>query len=267
MTAQTLAGAATISQPELSVVAPTVLTGQDLTGTATLSQPELSVVAPTTLSAQTLAGAATISQPELTTAIVPPTVLTGQDLTGTATISQPELVVTEPGAVNAQLQDLTAAATISRPELTTVVPDATTLTGNRLAGAATLTRPLLSAIFPPAVPGQVSGLVAGERSYTTIIVSWDIPDSPGGTITSYQVRVGSGMWTDTGSTATEYQIAGLEPGTSYSITVRAVNATGEGTTSAALTVETSPRPDPVSHVAYPHIRYPTQPSNSNGPHR
>ena len=72
----------------------------------------------------------------------------------------------------------------------------------------------------------------GNESVTLI---WCAPDSEwdNPTITKYQVKVGSGSWTDMeGSNGDplleEHTVTGLSNGTEYAIRIRAVNAAGEG---------------------------------------
>ena len=55
---------------------------------------------------------------------------------------------------------------------------------------------------------------------------------------------GSGTWTSTGSTATNYTVTGLTNGTAYTFRVRAVNSIGESDASTEATATPSPDPDP-----------------------
>jgi Fibronectin type III domain len=94
-----------------------------------------------------------------------------------------------------------------------------------------------------ATPGQVTGLSAAATTATTIIVSWQ-PPSSGGAVASYilQFRVtGTSTWSSSAPvlSATTYELAGLQPATSYDISVTAQNAIGAGTASAILTVTTT----------------------------
>jgi hypothetical protein len=93
------------------------------------------------------------------------------------------------------------------------------------------------------VPGQVGGLATSGVASATITVSWQAPSS-GGTASSYIVQYrpsGASSWSGTGSVGgvSSYQLTGLQPATSYDITVAAQNSAGIGAPSAILTVSTS----------------------------
>jgi hypothetical protein len=95
---------------------------------------------------------------------------------------------------------------------------------------------------PLAVPGQVSNLVAGAATATSIIITWSVPIS-GGVASSYDVQycpAGSQAWTSLGGTitATTAQLSGLSAGTSYDVRVAAKNEAGKGSYSSILTVST-----------------------------
>ena len=96
--------------------------------------------------------------------------------------------------------------------------------------------------WPDLTTGQADqpiNLDASEIAQTSVLVSWDAPDETGGNpITGYEVRIGSGAWTNTGTSATESRLEGLTPGTTYMVQVRAVTSLGAGVASATLVVQT-----------------------------
>ncbi len=62
------------------------------------------------------------------------------------------------------------------------------------------------------------------------------PASNGGAaITGYEYRLGNGGWVDTGTLSDTFVIDGLTNGTSYDVSVRAVNARGDGDASPIVT--------------------------------
>lgn len=85
-------------------------------------------------------------------------------------------------------------------------------------------------------PGAPGGLTATGTTTSSVSLSWSAPADPGSSaVTGYVLtRTGSDQVVELGAGATAYTWAGLAPATSYSFTVRAVNATGSG---AAATLE------------------------------
>jgi hypothetical protein len=93
----------------------------------------------------------------------------------------------------------------------------------------------------PSAPGNVSGVSPGPGSLT---LSWDAPAAPGsGPVTGYLVsRSGSANAETLAADARGYTYSGLAAGTTYLLSVRAVNATGAG---PSVTVNvTTPRVAP-----------------------
>jgi hypothetical protein len=93
------------------------------------------------------------------------------------------------------------------------------------------------------LPGQVTGLASTAAGQSSITLAWSAPTA-GGSVTSYIVAYqtnGATSWTTyTVAPATlTYQLTGLQPATSYNITVQACNAAGSGAMSSVLTVATS----------------------------
>ena len=89
-----------------------------------------------------------------------------------------------------------------------------------------------------AVLGAPTDLQVSEPGRTTTLLSWMPPDDGGDPITRYDVRIGTGAWVDTLTSAAQYLLTRLTPGTTYTVQVRAVNAIGTGTESAALSFST-----------------------------
>ena len=96
-------------------------------------------------------------------------------------------------------------------------------------------------VAPPAsAPAQVATpTVSGTGNSRTI--TWTAPANNGSAITDYVVRVGGAVVTDGVGTGTSYAMTGLVDG-SYSVTVAAVNANGEGPQSnpATFTISSAP---------------------------
>lgn len=94
---------------------------------------------------------------------------------------------------------------------------------------------------PIAVPGAPTIVSAAATAQT---ISLDVtPGFDGGSpVIRYEYRIGSGNWVSTGGTTSPVVIGGLEDGTSYSVAVRAVNASGAGVASDAVTVRTPGAP-------------------------
>ena len=122
-------------------------------------------------------------------------------------------------------QPVTAVGRVSRPVLTVGV-SGIVLSAQPVVAAATVSRPRLT--------GRASvpvGLAVTARTLTTLRVGWNPPASDGGSaVTGYQTRIGSDPWTDLPPSATDHEFGGLIPGGTYTMSVRAVTASGPGAT-------------------------------------
>jgi titin len=99
----------------------------------------------------------------------------------------------------------------------------------------------------PSAPG-IASVTPGPSSLTLVIT----PASNGGAaITSYQYQVGSSGWVDTGTLGTTFVIGSLTNGTSYGVTVRAINTQGSSSASGSTagTPRTTPAQPTISSVA------------------
>ena len=88
-------------------------------------------------------------------------------------------------------------------------------------------------------PVAPTGLVASVLSATSVSVSFTAGSNGGSAITKYQYSTNAGSsWADvsSGATSSPVTITGLTTLTKYSVTLRAVNATGNGESSAAVSV-------------------------------
>jgi hypothetical protein len=98
------------------------------------------------------------------------------------------------------------------------------------AGAASSFATGIAATTPSAP--TISTVTAGN---TTLQVGFTPGGNGGDTISRYEYQLGgTGPWVNTGSMLGTLQIAGLTNGTSYAVTVRAVNGQGNGTASAPM---------------------------------
>jgi sugar lactone lactonase YvrE len=89
----------------------------------------------------------------------------------------------------------------------------------------------LTVLSAPTAPTGV-GAVPGNGQ---VVVSWSPPAEPGGTITSYRVfRNGVQVHQTANGSTTSHTVAGLTNGQASTFTVAAVNASGQGATSAGV---------------------------------
>ena len=84
-------------------------------------------------------------------------------------------------------------------------------------------------------PPNIRILQPGHR---TAFLAWDAPDSRGGPITGYDVRIDNGPWLPIGTSDTRHLVGNLQPGTSYRFSVRARSALGTGEPSSIFVFNT-----------------------------
>lgn len=88
------------------------------------------------------------------------------------------------------------------------------------------------------VPGAVPELDAFPIGATILHLRWKKPEEPNGRLTGYKIAYQTVVGTSlenlkerppiTNAEETETRLSGLEPGTTYRITIRAMTATGAG---------------------------------------
>ncbi|HEY3925517.1 MAG TPA: fibronectin type III domain-containing protein [Acidothermaceae bacterium] len=98
----------------------------------------------------------------------------------------------------------------------------------------------------PSAP-TIASVTPGPSS---LAVAFAAASNGGAAITGYQYQLGSSGWVSTGTLGTSFLITGLTNGTSYGVTLRAVNAVDSGTASGSMagTPLTTPDPPTISAV-------------------
>ena len=98
--------------------------------------------------------------------------------------------------------------------------------------------------YPSTVPAAVTELTLTETSDTSVVITWEVPDTDGGaTITSYDVAVPGlrDCAIDPTTDANRCVFTGLSLGRTYAFTVTATNRMGEGVASR-VAITTPPPP-------------------------
>ena len=90
-----------------------------------------------------------------------------------------------------------------------------------------------------AVPEAVNDLQVAGIGYDKIELAWTSPNNGGSAITGYKLQIGEDPWeaiSESGAATTTHIVTEMNPGTRYTIKVRAVNSDGDGSESNAVTV-------------------------------
>jgi len=117
------------------------------------------------------------------------------------------------------------------------------------------TTPLVNGVTYSVQLRAVNSLGAGQASAVADGIAQTTPDAPtitaltpgpaslaatitagangGAAVTAYEYRLGSGSWQTTGTLGSSFLVSGLTNGTSYAVSVRAVNSQGAGTASSS----------------------------------
>ncbi|RZS56194.1 fibronectin type III domain protein [Microcella putealis] len=138
-----------------------------------------------------------------------------------------------------------ASSPIAIPGLVNGVTYSVELRATSIVGSGAASAPATGTPF--AVPGAptIDGASA-TRAEITLSVT---PGFNGGTpITDYEVQLNGAEWTPVGTSITPLRLTGLADGTSYEVTVRAVNSAGAGAASAPITIATPGVPGPLANV-------------------
>jgi Domain of unknown function (DUF4082)/Fibronectin type III domain len=136
------------------------------------------------------------------------------------------------------------ASAVDNPPLHSI-PDATSANGLYAYSAASTfptnsynaSNYMVDVLYAIPAPGQVTGVTASASGQSSANVSWTAPSS-GGPVSSYKVTPFVGSTPQTPKTVsgsplpTSTKVTGLTPGTTYTFTVQAINASGSGPASA-----------------------------------
>lgn len=130
------------------------------------------------------------------------------------------------------------------------VPNLITAWHNGVGSYYAWSRPAVAAAAEPPLelPGPVTTLAAGTPTDTTIPLTWNLPNTGGGSITDYIVQyalAGTSFASPTTvadgtSVALSAVVTGLAPETSYDVRVAPVNGAGTGPYASVLGVTTAP---------------------------
>ena len=143
---------------------------------------------------------------------------------------------TDPGATATEGVTVTTEGTVdtNTPGTYTITYTATDEAGNEATKERTVT-------VTPTVPQAVSDLTA-TATPNTVTLSWVTPGDGGATITNYQMKQGTGTYTDIAGSddeTTTHTVTGLTEQTAYTFRIRAVNNVGAGEEAAAVTITTT----------------------------
>ncbi|WP_341228895.1 fibronectin type III domain-containing protein, partial [Nocardioides salarius] len=111
-------------------------------------------------------------------------------------------------------------------------------------GAYTVSAPGCDGALADGVPGEPGGLEGRAGGTDTLTLTWSEPPTEGsGPVTGYVVgRSGSDTTEEVDADTRSHTFTGLSAGTTYELSVRAVNATGAGRTATVSSRTTDPAP-------------------------
>lgn len=101
--------------------------------------------------------------------------------------------------------------------------------------------------FPSLVSGPPASIKVVNVTVTTITLSWQPPEHPGGAVRGYRVTV-NGTVHDTLPWQHTLQITNLIPGSNYAVVIQALNGAGGGETSGFFIVTLDPGEPVVPHA-------------------
>lgn len=139
------------------------------------------------------------------------------------------------GALSLNLTGLTSATTYN---ITVKAVDAA---GNVSAASNTVSFTTLNVITPDTTaPTAPPGLhVMGTPTTSSIMLMWNASTDNVG-VTGYRIYNGSALVATVSGTATDYTVTGLSAGTTYSFSVRAIDAAGNQSAASAVSGTTAP---------------------------
>ncbi|GLY28913.1 spherulation-specific family 4 protein [Kineosporia sp. NBRC 101731] len=116
--------------------------------------------------------------------------------------------------------------------------------------------PALSVTTPASgttLPGAPGGVTATQTKSTSTQLTWTYPTSGnGGDITNFRIYDGSALILDVPDSVLSVHIGDLDPGTTHSFTVKAVDASGSVSAASTAVTVTTTNPTPITAPAVTH---------------
>lgn len=94
-------------------------------------------------------------------------------------------------------------------------------------------------VFPSLVSSPPTGIKTVNVTATTITLSWQLPEHPGGRVHGYQVTVNGTVY-DTLPWQHTLRVTNLTPGSEYTIVIQALNGIGGGEPSEVFVATLEP---------------------------